>query len=54
MWQYLRVLLTATLLLTAAIVQTAVLSRIPFPGATPDIVLLVIGLALQWGRSRVR
>jgi rod shape-determining protein MreD len=45
-----RVLLTATLLLTSVIVQTAVLSRIPFPGATPDIVLLVvIGLALQWG-----
>lgn len=45
-----RVLLTTILLLAAVIVQTAVLSRIPLPGATPDIVLLVvIGLALQWG-----
>lgn len=50
---YGRVLLVALLLATAAVVQTAVLSRIPFPDATPDLVLLVVAaLALVQGPTR--
>lgn len=45
-----RVLLATVLLGTAVVLQTVVLSRLPLPGATPDLVLLVvIGLALVQG-----
>jgi rod shape-determining protein MreD len=39
---FVRVLLAATMLVTAVVLQTVVVSRIPLPGATPDIVLLVV------------
>jgi rod shape-determining protein MreD len=40
----------ALLLLVAAVVQSVVLSRIPLPGATPDLVLLVVvAVALTQG-----
>jgi rod shape-determining protein MreD len=40
----------ALVLCTAAVIQTAVLSRIPFPRATPDLVVIVIvGIALALG-----
>lgn len=43
-------MLAAVLLTTAVVLQTVVLSRIPLPGATPDLVLLVVvGLALAQG-----
>jgi len=45
-----RVLLIALLLCSAGVIQTTVLTRIPFPRATPDLVLLVvIGVALVLG-----
>ena len=45
-----RAALAVVLLSTAVVLQTAVLSRIPLPGATPDLVLLVlVGLALAQG-----
>jgi rod shape-determining protein MreD len=45
-----RVLLTTVLLTTAVLLQVAVLGRIPLPGATPDLVMLVvISLALVQG-----
>jgi rod shape-determining protein MreD len=45
-----RMFLVALMLATAAVLQTTVLSRIPFPRATPDLVLLVIvGVALVLG-----
>lgn len=45
-----RVLLATVLLGSAVVLQTVVLSRLPLPGATPDLVLLVvIGLALVQG-----
>ncbi len=45
-----RTVLAGVLLVVAAIVQVSVLSRLPLPGATPDLVLLVvIGLALAAG-----
>jgi rod shape-determining protein MreD len=37
-----RIVLVALLLSTAAVVQTVILTRIPFPRATPDLVLLVV------------
>jgi rod shape-determining protein MreD len=47
-----RVLLTAVLLTTAALLQVVVLQAIPFPGATPDLVLLVVvALALVQGSN---
>jgi rod shape-determining protein MreD len=47
-----RVLLTTVLLGTAVVVQTVVLSRIPLPGATPDLVLIVVvSLALVQGSN---
>ena len=47
-----RVLLTAVLLGTAVVLQTVVLGRIPLPGATPDLVLLVVvSLALVQGSN---
>lgn len=47
-----RVMLTAVLLATAVVVQTVVLSRIPLPGATPDLVLIVVvSLALVQGSN---
>ena len=47
---YGRVLMVALLLGLAAVVQTVVLTAIPFPAATPDLVLLVVvGLALVQG-----
>jgi rod shape-determining protein MreD len=45
-----RAALVAALLVLAMIVQVAVISRLPLPGATPDLVLLVvIGLGLAAG-----
>jgi rod shape-determining protein MreD len=45
-----RVLLTAVLLLTALLLQVGFASRLPLPGATPDVVLVVVvALALVWG-----
>jgi len=42
--------LPAALLLAALLVQVTVLSRLPLPGATPDLVLLVlVGVALRGG-----
>ena len=47
---YGRVLMVALLLCLAAVVQTVVLTAIPFPAATPDLVLLVVvALALVQG-----
>lgn len=47
-----RVGLIGLLLALAVVLQTAVLSRIPFPRATPDLVLLVVvGIALVLGPS---
>lgn len=45
-----RVLLSAVLVLTAALLQVTVFNRLPLPGAGPDVVLLVvIGLAIVVG-----
>lgn len=45
-----RVLLAAALVLAALAVQVTMLSRLPLPGATPDLVLLVVvALALAHG-----
>ncbi|MFE9423370.1 rod shape-determining protein MreD [Kitasatospora sp. NPDC006697] len=45
-----RVLLAAVLLLLALVVQVSVLGRLQLPGATPDLLLLVVvGLALVFG-----
>jgi rod shape-determining protein MreD len=50
---YGRILVVALLLATAAVVQTVVLTRIPFPGATPDLVLLVaVAIAMVQGPTR--
>ena len=47
-----RVGLLGLLLAFAVVLQTTVLSRIPFPRATPDLVLLVVvGIALVLGPS---
>ena len=47
---YGRVVLAAVLVLSALAVQLTVLSRLPLPGATPDLVLLVVvALALAHG-----
>jgi rod shape-determining protein MreD len=45
-----RILLSAMLVLTAAVLQVTVVNRLPLPGAGPDLVLLVvIGLAVVVG-----
>ena len=45
-----RVALIGLLLSLAVVVQTSILSRIPFPRATPDLVLIVVvGIALVLG-----
>jgi rod shape-determining protein MreD len=45
-----RVVLSAVLILLALVVQVSVLGRLQLPGATPDLLLLVVvGLALVWG-----
>ncbi len=45
-----RVLLSAVLILTAALLQVTLVNRLPLPGAGPDLVLLVvIGLAIVVG-----
>jgi rod shape-determining protein MreD len=45
-----RVLVSAVLILTAALLQVTVVNRLPLPGAGPDLVLLVvIGLAIVVG-----
>lgn len=45
-----RMLLSATLVVAALIVQVSVLARLQLPGATPDLLLLVVlGLALVYG-----
>ncbi len=47
-----RVVLVGLLLAFAVVLQTTVLSRIPFPHATPDLVLVVVvGIALVLGPS---
>ncbi|MER5306431.1 rod shape-determining protein MreD [Streptomyces sp. NPDC002773] len=45
-----RILLSATLIVVALVVQVSVLARLQLPGAVPDLVLLtVIALALVYG-----
>ncbi|MER6910878.1 rod shape-determining protein MreD [Streptomyces sp. NPDC000594] len=45
-----RMLLTATLVVVALVVQVSVLARLQLPGAVPDLVLLtVVALALVYG-----
>jgi rod shape-determining protein MreD len=45
-----RILLSATLIVVALVVQVSVLARLQLPGAVPDLVLLtVVGLALVYG-----
>ncbi|GAA4920009.1 rod shape-determining protein MreD [Streptomyces coeruleoprunus] len=45
-----RMLLSATLVVVALVVQVSVLSRLQLPGAVPDLVLLtVLGLSLVYG-----
>lgn len=47
---YPRVVVSAGLVALAIVVQASVLARLPLPGATPDLVLLVVvGLALAYG-----
>ncbi|MDP4013726.1 MAG: rod shape-determining protein MreD [Candidatus Nanopelagicales bacterium] len=47
-----RILLATTAVLVAALVQTVVLSRLPLPGAVPDLTLVVlVGLAMAAGSS---
>lgn len=49
---YTRVLIAAVLLIIAVVVQVTMLSRLPLPGATPDLVLLVVvALALGHGST---
>jgi len=51
--KYRRIAMVAVMLVTAVLVQTVVLTRIPFPGATPDLVLLVaLSIALVQGPTR--
>ena len=51
--RYGRIVLVALLLCTAVVVQSTVLTRIPFPQATPDLVLLVVvALAMVLGPNR--
>ncbi|MFJ8883956.1 rod shape-determining protein MreD [Streptomyces sp. NPDC102402] len=45
-----RILLSVALVVVALVIQVAVLARLQLPGATPDLVLLVVlGLAFVWG-----
>ncbi|MEU9699906.1 rod shape-determining protein MreD [Streptomyces sp. NPDC047981] len=45
-----RILLSATLVVVALVIQVSVLARLQLPGAVPDLVLLtVLGLALVYG-----
>lgn len=45
-----RVVLTVAALVTAVVLQVSVAARLGLPGATPDVVLLVVvGLALAYG-----
>lgn len=45
-----RILLSATLIVVALVVQVSVLARLQLPGAVPDLVLLtVVALALAYG-----
>jgi rod shape-determining protein MreD len=45
-----RIGLTVALLMTAVVLQVSVAARLGLPGATPDVVLLVVvGLALAYG-----
>ncbi|MFF1696059.1 rod shape-determining protein MreD [Streptomyces sp. NPDC058257] len=45
-----RILLSATLIVVALVIQVSVLARLQLPGAVPDLVLLtVLGLALVYG-----
>lgn len=49
MWLH-RILLTASLVVAALVLQVSVLARLGLPGAVPDLLLLVvIGLALVYG-----
>lgn len=46
----LRIALGTALVLSAYLIQTCLLSRLPLPGATPDLLLVVVvGLALSQG-----
>lgn len=45
-----RMLLSATLVVVALVIQVSVLARLQLPGAVPDLLLLtVVGLALVYG-----
>ena len=45
-----RMLLSATLIVVALVIQVSVLARLQLPGAVPDLLLLVVlGLALVYG-----
>ncbi|MEU9128908.1 rod shape-determining protein MreD [Kitasatospora sp. NPDC048540] len=47
-----RIVLPAVLLLVALVIQVSVLGRLQLPGATPDLLMLVVvGLALVYGPS---
>lgn len=47
-----RILLSASLVIVALIVQVTVLARLQLPGAVPDLLLLVVlGLALVYGHT---
>lgn len=47
-----RIVLSAVLLVVALVIQVSVLGRLQLPGATPDLLLLVVvGLALVFGPS---
>jgi len=46
-----QVLLIATVLFLAVLIQTTLLNRIPFPGTTPELMpVLVIAIAMVYGR----
>lgn len=46
-----QILLIATVLFLAILVQTTLLNRIPFPGATPELLpVLVVAMAMVYGR----
>jgi rod shape-determining protein MreD len=44
-----RFVLAALLIVSSVVIQVAVLSRLPLPGATPDLVLVVVG---SWALAR--
>ena len=47
-----RILLSASLVVVALVLQVTVLARLQLPGAVPDLLLLVVlGLALVYGHT---